>query len=79
MDVYANRTDRLVSEGSSLGFFLLLWLLLLTVDIFQEEENKKKESTQDLDENLFYCPKCNKSFTEIRPLEEHANRCLDED
>lgn len=42
----------------------------------KKEEDKKEE---ELDENLFYCPKCNKSFTQYRPLEEHVNRCLDED
>lgn len=43
--------------------------------VLQEEEKKEDE----LDENLFYCPKCNKSFAKLRPLEEHVNRCLDED
>lgn len=43
----------------------------------KKEEDKKEE--EQLDENLFYCPKCNKSFTQYRPLEEHVNRCLDED
>lgn len=44
----------------------------------KKEEDKKKDEDQ-LDENLFYCPKCNKSFTQYKPLEEHVNRCLDED
>lgn len=42
----------------------------------KKEEDKKEE---EIDENLFYCPKCNKSFAQYRPLEEHVNRCLDED
>ena len=32
-----------------------------------------------IDENLFYCPKCNRSFTQLGPLEHHVNQCLDED
>ncbi|KAL7641583.1 UNVERIFIED_CONTAM: hypothetical protein RMT77_007456 [Armadillidium vulgare] len=39
----------------------------------------KKEENPEVDENLLYCPKCSKSFSELRPLEEHVNRCLDED
>ncbi|XP_042885077.1 optineurin-like isoform X2 [Penaeus japonicus] len=42
----------------------------------KKEEDKKEE---EIDESLFYCPKCNKSFAQYRPLEEHVNRCLDED
>lgn len=49
---------------------------LMIIVIIPQEEDKKEE---ELDENLFYCPKCNKSFTQYRPLEEHVNRCLDED
>ncbi|XP_063867577.1 optineurin-like [Scylla paramamosain] len=49
----------------------------LSISSDKKEEEKKEE--QQLDENLFYCPKCNKSFTQYRPLEEHVNRCLDED
>lgn len=50
-------------------------MLIINVMVLQEEDKKEEE----LDENLFYCPKCNKSFTQYRPLEEHVNRCLDED
>ncbi|RXG55545.1 Optineurin [Armadillidium vulgare] len=39
----------------------------------------KKEENPEVDENLLYCPKCSKSFSELRPLEEHVNKCLDED
>ncbi|XP_045127790.1 optineurin-like isoform X3 [Portunus trituberculatus] len=49
----------------------------LSISSDKKEEEKLEE--QQLDENLFYCPKCNKSFTQYRPLEEHVNRCLDED
>ncbi|KAK8736239.1 hypothetical protein OTU49_004885 [Cherax quadricarinatus] len=52
-----------------------LWEKLSTSSDKKEEEKKEEE----LDENLFYCPKCNKSFTQYHPLEEHVNRCLDED
>ncbi|XP_071530040.1 optineurin-like [Panulirus ornatus] len=52
-----------------------LWEKLSNASDKKEEEKKEDE----LDENLFYCPKCNKSFTQYRPLEEHVNRCLDED
>ncbi|KAG7174452.1 optineurin-like [Homarus americanus] len=52
-----------------------LWEKLSNSSDKKEEEKKEEE----LDENLFYCPKCNKSFTQYRPLEEHVNRCLDED
>ncbi|XP_069183029.1 optineurin isoform X2 [Procambarus clarkii] len=52
-----------------------LWEKLSNSSDKKEEERKEEE----LDENLFYCPKCNKSFTQYRPLEEHVNRCLDED
>lgn len=43
------------------------------------KKTKEKSKEEVLDEALFYCPKCNKSFTELRPLEEHVNRCLDDD
>ena len=36
-------------------------------------------ATPVVDESLLYCPKCSKSFTQLRPLEEHVNKCLDED
>ncbi|KAK4299465.1 hypothetical protein Pmani_028250 [Petrolisthes manimaculis] len=52
-----------------------LWEKLSNSSDKKEEEKKEEE----LDENLFYCPKCNKSFAKLRPLEEHVNRCLDED
>ncbi|XP_068241908.1 optineurin-like [Palaemon carinicauda] len=52
-----------------------LWEKLSNTSDKKEEEKKEDE----LDENLFYCPKCNKSFTQYRPLEEHVNRCIDED
>ncbi|KAG0712735.1 Optineurin [Chionoecetes opilio] len=42
-------------------------------------DKKEEDKEEELDENLFYCPKCNKTFTQYRPLEEHVNRCLDED
>ena len=48
----------------------------------QEGEGSKKEVTQApamVDESLFYCPKCNKSFPQLKPLEAHVNKCLDED
>ncbi|MPC22977.1 hypothetical protein E2C01_016009 [Portunus trituberculatus] len=48
-------------------------------DQYYEVKEEEKLEEQQLDENLFYCPKCNKSFTQYRPLEEHVNRCLDED
>ncbi|CAL4196576.1 unnamed protein product [Meganyctiphanes norvegica] len=54
-----------------------LWERLSNTSDKKEEEKKKDE--EQLDENLFYCPKCNKSFTQYKPLEEHVNRCLDED
>lgn len=54
-----------------------LWERLSNSSDKKEEDKKKDEEA--IDENLFYCPKCNKSFTQYKPLEEHVNRCLDED
>ncbi|KAK7076018.1 hypothetical protein SK128_020008 [Halocaridina rubra] len=53
----------------------ILWEKLSNTSDKKEDEKKEEE----LDENLFYCPKCNKSFMQYRPLEEHVNRCIDED
>ncbi|KAF2346538.1 NF-kappa-B essential modulator NEMO CC2-LZ domain [Trinorchestia longiramus] len=51
----------------------------LSRNLESKDSEKKKAPEEVVDENLFYCPKCNKSFTELRPLEGHVNRCLDED
>ncbi|XP_064119559.1 optineurin-like isoform X2 [Macrobrachium nipponense] len=68
-----------VATAGSVGMPTLspenLWEKLSNTSDKKEEEKKDDE----LDENLFYCPKCNKSFTQYRPLEEHVNRCIDED
>uniref|UniRef100_A0A2P2HZF1 Optineurin-like n=1 Tax=Hirondellea gigas TaxID=1518452 RepID=A0A2P2HZF1_9CRUS len=44
----------------------------------EDSKAKTEEPQQQVDESLFYCPKCSKSFTELRAVEEHVNRCLDE-
>ncbi|XP_018009461.1 optineurin isoform X2 [Hyalella azteca] len=51
----------------------------LSHNLETRDGERSKANEEVLDESLFYCPKCNKSFAELRPLEEHVNRCLDED